>query len=456
MRSAGISAVAATALAAVCGGVAGSAQAAPGPRIDENFLLPPQSAGRGRDVPSLAVDPADQNHIVEAEIDPVNFQCDYNVSFDGGRTWTGGHLTAQDRGENPPFPTPACSQNFDSGGYAHSNNASITYGSGQNVYATFSVHRGAFNRPEANADAGAGDDALVARSTDGGRTFGPAVIAVPGGGAVVGGQEGLAGRGMRPQLTVQRGAGAGGQDRIYVSSWNCFIRVRASSTSRGGCLGGGGDRRILVTRSDDGGTTWTTPVLASATAVRTGGAIAEAGSPDEQAVEPSSPIVGPDGAIYVAYRSRDLTDGTTCPINPAITNPAPGGFPASRVGCIIVAKSTDLGATWTQRNTGVSIGGQAQPRLAIDPASPAGVGSLYVTYFRSVSGDPADVVLQRSGDGGLTWSSPVRVNDDAPGKVQSFPQVAVGAGGRVDVTRFDRRHEYPGPGGTRIGDIYTA
>jgi len=454
MCKAGLSVASALALAAIWFVFVPAAQAAPGPRYGENYMLPPQGSGRARDVPGLAADPADPNHIVEAEIDPVNFQCDYNVSFDGGRTWKGGHLTIENRGENPPFPSPACSQNFDSGGYAHFNTG-IEYGSGQNVYITFSAHRGDFNRPEANADAGDGDDSVVARSTDGGRTFRPAVVAVPGGGPVQG-QGGLAGRGMRPQLAVQRGAGSGGQDRLYVSSWNCFIRVRASATSRGGCAGGGGDRRILVTRSDDAGATWNVPVLASAAAVRTGGAIAEAGSPDEQAIEPSQPVVGPDGAIYVAYRSRDITDGTTCPVNPANPNPAPGGFPASKVNCLGVARSTDLGQTWTQRSTGVPLTGGVAPRLAIDTASPAGVGTVYVAYYRSVGTDPGEIILQRSSDRGETWSTPVRVNDDPAGRVQSFPQVTVGAGGRVDVTWFDRRHEYPGPGGARLGDIYTA
>lgn len=463
-RRVGLSMIGAASLAGVLGGLTPTAQAAPGPRYGENFLLPPHSTVRGRDVPALAVDPADQNHIVESEIDPVNFQCDYNASFDGGRTWTGGHLTARDSGENPPFPTPACSQNFDSGGYAHMNNASIAYGSGQNVYITFSAHRGDFNRPERTiTDGGNGDDALVAHSTDGGRTFQPAVIAVPGGGPVLPAQGGLAGFGMRPQVGVQRGAGAGGQDRIYVSSWNCFIRVRASQTSRGGCLFGGGDRRIFVARSDDGGATWIAPVLASAAAVRTGGAIAEAGSPDEQALEPSQPVVGPDGAVYVAYRNRDITDGVTCPPNP-FPIPAEGGFPASRANCIVIAKSTDMGATWTRRNTGVSLrdrGQRAQPRLALDPAS-GGSGSLYVT-FALRPGTPAmpgtdlgDVVIQRSSDGGATFTqNPVRVNDDPAGNGQSFPQVSVGAG-RVDVTWLDRRNRYPGPGGVNIADIYTA
>lgn len=44
-------------------------------------------------MPGLAVDPNNANHIVEANSDALNLQCDYHVSFDGGKTWTGGHLT---------------------------------------------------------------------------------------------------------------------------------------------------------------------------------------------------------------------------------------------------------------------------------------------------------------------------------------------------------------------------
>jgi len=439
--------------------VISSAQAAPGPRFGENYLLAPQSAARARDVPGLAVDPADPNHIVEAEIDPINLQCDHNVSFDGGATWTGGHLST---GGNvtPPFNPPTCDQNFDSGGYAHFNTG-IVFGSGQNVYITFSVHRGAFNRPESNLDGGNGDDAVVARSTDGGRTYAPATIAVPGGGPILG-QAGLAGFGMRPQLAVERGAGTSGQDRLYLASWNCFIKVRASQTSRGGCSGGGGDRRIFMTRSNDGGATWGTPVLASAAAVRTGPAIAEAASADEQAREPSQPVVGPDGAIYVAYRNRDITDGTTCPVNPAITTPAPGGLANSKAHCIVVARSTDGGATWAQFSTGqpISPSTLSNPRLAIDPSTPAGVGTLYVVYQRPVGTDPSDITFQKSTDRGLTWSAALRVNDDPAGTSsaavfnQTNPNVAVGPGGRVDVIWGDKRHSYPGAG--NYGDTYYA
>src|SRR5919199_1549038 len=281
-RKAGIVASFVLALAVGGIGLAPPAHAAPnGPRFADNYRL--TSAGvqsETPDVSGLAVDPGNANHIVEANIDPLNLQCDYHVSFDGGKTWGGGHLTVPSGSPSPvgtpptgpigttPFPSPACDQNFDSGGYAHFNTG-IVFGSAQNVYVTWSIHRGSFNRPESNLDGGEGDDAVVARSTDGGQTFGPGVIAVPGGGPVSA-NPGLAGYGMRPQIAVQRGAGTGGADRLYVNSWNCYIRIRASQTTRGGCSGGGGDRRIWVARSDNGGGTWNTPVLASAAAVRTG------------------------------------------------------------------------------------------------------------------------------------------------------------------------------------------
>jgi len=428
MCKAGLSVASALALAAIWCVFVPAAQAAPGPRYGENYLLPPQSSGRARDVPGLAVDPADPNHIVEAEIDPVNFQCDYNVSFDGGRTWKGGHLTIENRGENPPFPSPACSQNFDGAGYAHFNTG-IVYGSGQNVYITFSAHRGDFNRTDATppVEGGAGDDSVVARSTDGGRTFRPAVRAIPG---APSGQP-LA---IRSQIAVQRGAGTGGQDRLYMNAW--LLRITAA----------GRQSRMVVARSDDGGATWGPAVVASALNVRSGADAANADTPDEIARELSQPVVGPDGAVYAAYRSVDRFAGVTCPPNPVV-----------QTNCIVVAKSTDLGQTWSQKSTGVPLSGSTgQPRLAIDSASPAGVGTVYVAYYRSVGTDPGEIILQRSSDRGETWSTPVRVNDDPAGRVQSFPQVTVGAGGRVDVTWFDRRHEYPGPGGARLGDIYTA
>ncbi len=439
-RAAGVGALAlaASALAIVPGGV--DAQAPAGPRFGENYRLSStDTPGRGRDVPGLTVDPANPNHIVEVDSDPVNLECDYHVSFDGGRTWSGGHLRARIGGESPPFPTPACSQNFDSGGYHHFNTG-VVYGTGQNVYVTFSAKRGPFNRPESNIENGPGDDVMLARSTDGGRTFQPAIPAIS---STASPQPFR----IRPQLAVQRGGGTGGQDRLYLSAWECFIKTRANG-QRGGCAGGGGDRRMFVARSDDGGATWTAPVLASAANVRSGADVANAASPDEQVREPAQPVIGPDGAVYIGYRNRDLTSGTTCPLNPT------GNIQAN---CIVVARSTDLGQTWQQFSTGVPIsGGSGHPRLAVDPATPNGVGTLYIAY-QGPSGADQDISLQRSTNRGQTWSSPVKVNDDppaAPAVNQTNAWPSVGPGGRVDVTWADRRHQYPGGG--RLLDIYYA
>ncbi|MDQ3896545.1 MAG: hypothetical protein M3326_04700, partial [Actinomycetota bacterium] len=42
---------------------------------------------RGRDIPGMAVDPADPRHIVMIDEDFLGGQCDHHVTFDGGRTW---------------------------------------------------------------------------------------------------------------------------------------------------------------------------------------------------------------------------------------------------------------------------------------------------------------------------------------------------------------------------------
>src|ERR1700722_17543012 len=136
--------------------IASGAEAASGMRFGANYPLVSNTAGRGVDVPGLAVDPTNQNHIVEANIDPINLQCEYHVSFDGGQTWAGGDLTLPAPTATIAYPSPTCTSNFDSGGYAHFNTG-IVFGSGQNVYVTFSIHQGPFNRPESGPGSDGGN-----------------------------------------------------------------------------------------------------------------------------------------------------------------------------------------------------------------------------------------------------------------------------------------------------------
>jgi putative cell wall-binding protein len=361
-----------------------------GGRVAANTLLGVDTVGaRGRGLPGLAADPADPDHVVEVEEDLTSGRCSFETTFDGGSTWAGGDLTAP-----PDFPQPPCPP-LDSTGYGHSNQ-SVEFGSGQNVYTTFSARRGS-----------QGDSVLVSRSADGGRTFSTAVVALAGSAAS---QPSF----VRPQLAVEAG---GGGDRVHVSTWGVHV-------TSGDARSGGGERRLVTTRSDDGGDTWTPPV--------------DAQGPGEVVADPTQPAVGRDGALYVGWRAR----GPDAPDH------------------VVVARSIDAGATWRRSQAGEvstnpGAGGEAgSPHLAASQRS----DDVYVVYPGRQAGDPA-ILLQRSPDGGATWSSPVRVDDGRGGPTagRAAPQVSLAPDGRVDVVWMDRRADHgrrPGPRSPGVGDVW--
>jgi hypothetical protein len=364
------------ALVAGAGGMAPPpALAATGPRIGAQVRVGDDPDPlRGHDVPALAVDPADANHIVEVDEDFVKSRCTFQTSFDGGKTWKGGELV-------PPadFPKPACGR-FEGGDYAHVD-GSVAWGTGQNVYTTFS-----WNKP------GETDATLVARSTDGGRSFQPATVAIPGLASTDPANEGY----DRPKLAVQARASG---DRVAVASW--LITLTGAQEPQ--------QRRSVVAVSEDGATTWKPAVVASL--------------PEEKTRELSQPVIGRDGAVYVAWRTLD---------------------PAPAQNFLVVGKSTDGGATWARTQAGPATGVRgSDPKLGIDPGS----GNLYLAYWNTTAGD-SDVFVRRSTDAGATWSPEIRVNDDKKGTtpvVQRLPQISVSGNGRVDVVWHDRRNAYRYP-----------
>jgi putative cell wall-binding protein len=390
-------------------------------RFGENYRQGTDtSAARGRDVPGLAVDPADPRHVVSVDVDYEKGECSFKTSFDGGLTWpSSGNFNAP-----AGWPDPPCLQNFDSGGYAHGN-ASVVFGAGQNVYTAFSSHRGPYQRPESNIIAGIGDDSLVVRSTDGGRTW---QTAVP---AILGGPDAQPFN-IRPQVTVHRGAGTAGADRVYVNAWRC--RVISS-----GCSGGNDIREMWVARSDDGGQTWTTPVRASAD---TGGPTGPNLPGTSQVNEPSQPVVDPrNGYVYMAWRRRD-------------------GSPTPTVNNVEVARSKDLGQTWERFTAGPAVG-SAHPRIALNPTT----GTLYVVYQNNVFGSPTtdqDIAFVSSADtgagAGAAWTAPKRVNDDPLNNnaAQQVPRVEVASDGRIDVVWMDRRHDPTSPTSRGRADVFYA
>jgi hypothetical protein len=65
---------------------------------------------------------------------------------------------------------------------------------------------------------------------------------------------------------------------------------------------------------------------------------------------------------------------------------------------------------------------------------------------------PCFLKFTRSTDGGATWSTPIRVNNDQSGNDQYFPDVAVNGQGVIQVVWYDQRLD---PQNLRI-DVFKA
>jgi hypothetical protein len=81
-------------------------------------------------------------------------------------------------------------------------------------------------------------------------------------------------------------------------------------------------------------------------------------------------------------------------------------------------------------------------------------GNIYINYVDSVSPGDRDVMLVKSTNGGLNWSNPIRVNNDAPGKEQFFTWMTIDqTTGYLYFIFYDRRNYTPPDLST---DVYMA
>ena len=103
----------------------------------------------------------------------------------------------------------------------------------------------------------------------------------------------------------------------------------------------------------------------------------------------------------------------------------------------------------TEPNPG-GLGGQTW--VAVDNSNGPWHGYVYIlcSVLRHYA-NRSDVMFARSGDGGLTWSSPVHVNDDTVmGLYKWFGTMSVAPNGRIDVVWLDTRDNY----GTVLSSLY--
>ena len=404
-------------------------------RVGANYpLLPDPDPIYQRDAVGLAVNPRDTNHIVALYTDLASMHCEVATSFDGGRSWRRTRLKAP-----AGFVSPACTVGRHLSALI---DQSIAFGQGHNVYTTFSsAIVNELGEPR-------GKSVLVAHSSDGGRTFPTATVALPGGPSVAEGPDYTL-----PKLTVRPGA-KGGSDQIYVVTNSVEDNPSSSAT----------EEDSLLASSSDSAKTWSAPRRINPAGLNS--------------IEPSQPVLGRGNALHVAWRTRER--GTQ-----------PGQFIPE--GRLVASRSTDDGVTWTHTNvagvrgytytgppmppflTVQTFTGSTYPQLAADRRS----GDVYLVYGNGgqpLTGTGAlaadhfihpdiDVYFQRSADAGATWSVPARLNRQAPEQVEvtqtRHPNLNVAPNGRLDIVWQDRRHWYRGCVQThapceegRLGDTY--
>ncbi len=225
-------------------------------------------------------------------------------------------------------------------------------------------------------------------STDGGVTWGPQL---PFGQSIGGDKQWFA---------IDR-TGGQGHGNIYIS-WN----------NHAGCCG-----QHIFSRSTDGAMSFLEPRLLpftpifGQTAVDFNGVVHVGG-------------IGQNFGIFKLVSSVNAQDpdvsfpNFTAPPEPVdlggLMILGSGPNPDGLLGQLNVATSSGLGPT----------AGNVYLLCSVDPPGP----------------DPLDVNFVRSTDGGLTWTAPVRVNDDAGDAWQWFGTMSTAPNGRIDVVWNDNRN----------------
>jgi hypothetical protein len=241
----------------------------------------------------------------------------------------------------------------------------------------------------------------VSKSTDNGATFSTPVDASTLAGNTTDTQD-------KEWVAVDRNTNSPFKGNVYVS-WTDF-RPNGSF--------------INFARSINGGDSFKPPIAISP-------------QDNTQLVQGSVPVVASNGDLYVAF-----SDGH------------------SAIGGIGIVKSTDGGVTFsTERkvasNVNVSMmtgGGGVRtnsfPSMTVDKD-----GAVHVVFdgWGMSPLDRSDIFYVRSTDGGNTFSSPLKINDDGSTTTQFLPSIAAASDGTLGVKWWDRRNDLSGDS---LTDVY--
>ena len=237
------------------------------------------------------------------------------------------------------------------------------------------------------------------------------------------------------------------------------------------CVGAGNERlAIEVVNSTDGGTTWSSPVVVREVCQDTSGT----GS----IVQGSQVVVDSHGNVFVVWEEFETSRKSFMPGTEVIKS----------------SKSKDKGANWSPPVMVASVShpvgefgpfglfqgafrNQEFPALAVDRSGGETNGNLYVAWNEGTLCFPdllprggtycyADIMATRSTDGGATWSTPERVNQNTEplesglGTDQFMPGIAVDKNGTVAICFYDRRNDPRNfligrTCGTKVGEAFS-
>jgi uncharacterized repeat protein (TIGR01451 family) len=144
--------------------------------------------------------------------------------------------------------------------------------------------------------------------------------------------------------------------------------------------------------------------------------------------------VGPGGELYVSGAGMTVARSST------IQDP---GQPAAWDFSDTVSLDGSLSFSTGPNPAGLL----GQNWVAVDHSDGPTQGNVYMlaSVSRTSTPDPLDVMFSRSTDGGVTWSPPVRVNDDLGTSAwQWFGTMSVAPNGRIDVVWLDTRNAVGG------------
>ncbi|MCA1813734.1 MAG: hypothetical protein LC624_07265, partial [Halobacteriales archaeon] len=197
---------------------------------------------------------------------------------------------------------------------------------------------------------------------------------------------------------------------------------------------------FLTAVSSDKGVTWSPPLT-----------LAELDAPVHQF---AMPAYGPDGSVYYVWRNFGAAGiaGAGGPPLPATPLGTPGAaqvmFTKTAVAgtpsippAIGVAPVHDVPSPLPNGKYRL----ESITSVAVDLSSGPNKGDIYIVW-PDWNGKDSDVLLVSSSDGGLTWTAPLKVNQDAGGD-QFMPWVTIAEDGGVIVSWYDRSYD---PANTKL------